>query len=396
MISSLPSPRAILSAMVAVLAATGPTMTNAQNLTGRHLASVLAAQQDMSVFRSFIYRFPDVFSDLPEQGVTVIAPNDFAFGKVGNWGDKTIEGIKASLRYHVIKAKAPIIVGAIPKGDSLSASTALDDPEWSNVTDGQQVILTKQPGGEVILTSGFATRGTVVVEDILFENGIVQIVDSVMHVPEPLESTARNAYSDIAAFLETLHATGLAENLASARDVTILAPHNAAFQHHAGTLHETTHDDLKRILRYHIIPGAVLHSWEFQNGSYLASAEENKSMTITRVGNWIFANSAQFLQTDILISNGIVHMVDDILNLDHAVADPDITPSDRVTADHVAPTSRSVITLEPTVDDAPWVYPRPSRPVITLEPKVDAAPRMHPGLVGLAVALVVGGLFVGV
>jgi uncharacterized surface protein with fasciclin (FAS1) repeats len=303
-------------------------------------------------------------------------------------------------------------MGSITNGNSIFAATTLTDPAFSNVTGGQQLILTKQPGGEVIFTSGFATHGTVVVEDIAFDSGIVQIVDSVMRVPEPLDSTVRNAYTDLTAFLGALHATGLADEAVAAKDVTILAPHNAAFQQLAGVLSNTPQDDLKRILHYHMVPDAVLHSWELQNGSSLISADGSRSMEITRLGNYIFANSAQFLQTDILLSNGLVQMVDNILSPDHAYARPDVTataqppvltPSGATVIGTAAPipfTSDLPCTTDcPETETADAKAATPTRGAAnTFTPEQDAAPSRCTGLVGVGMGawLAAGAFFLGV
>lgn len=338
--------------------------------------------------------------------VQIIAPNDFAFSKVGNWGGKSDEAMEAALEYHVITTL--ISTGSIGKGNSIFAATKLTDPAFTNVTGGQQLILTKQPGGEVVLTSGFATRGTIVVEDIAWVGGIIQIVDSVMRVPEPLDSTARNAYTDLTAFLGALHNTRLVDEVLAAKDVTVLAPRNAAFQQLAGVLSGKTKDELKHILHYHIVPDVVLHSWELQNGSSLISAEDSKDMEITRLGNYIFANSAQFLQTDILLSNGIVQMVDNILSPDHANARPDVTataqspvltPSGATATGTKAPV--------PFTSDLPCTSDCPETQTFVEQtpptraaspPKKDSAASRNSGLVavGLGVGLAAGALVVGI
>ena len=45
---------------------------------------------------------------------------------------------------------------------------------------GQSVLITMQPGREVVLTSGVGTRVTAVSTDIAFDGGLVQIVESLM------------------------------------------------------------------------------------------------------------------------------------------------------------------------------------------------------------------------
>lgn len=214
---------------------------------------------------------------------------------------------------------------SIEKGDSIWASTSLTDEKFSTVTGGQRLILTKQPGGEVVFTSGFATRGTVLVEDIKFDKGLVQVIDSVMRVPETLESTARSAYTDLTAFVGALYAADMIDELAKQKDVTIFAPRNAAFQQLAGTLGKMDKDKLKRVLQYHIVPGNLTHVWELKNASSLATADKGNKLTVTRHTNFIYINSAEIIQSDILISNGLVHMIDNVLNPDESDSRPDVT-----------------------------------------------------------------------
>lgn len=204
---------------------------------------------------------------------------------------------------------------SIIKGDSIWAPTLLTDPKFSPMKGGQRIILTKQPGGEVVLTSGFANRGTVVVEDVEWDKGLIQVTDSVMRVPEGLESTARNAYHDMTSFLGALFATGLYDEvILPAKEVTIFAPTNAAFQKLASTLPALSKDELKSVLRYHIVPGQVSQIWELRNESSLVTAEDKHSIRVLRHSNFIFVDAAQVLQADILVANGAVHLVDNVLN----------------------------------------------------------------------------------
>jgi uncharacterized surface protein with fasciclin (FAS1) repeats len=299
-----------------------PAVLFAPAAQAEDLESVLAGQTNLTIFQGLVKNHTDIFANLPK-GVTVAAPNDFAFMKLGNWGTYNESMIEATLKYHILKKT--IDMPSIVKGDSIWASTLLTDEKFSTVKDGQRLILTKQPGGEVVFTSGFATRGTVVVEDKSFDNGLVQIIDSVMRVPESLESTARSAYTDLTAFVGALYATDLMAELAKEKDVTIFAPRNAAFQQLAGALESMDKEKLKRILRYHIVPGSLSHVWELKNASTLATADNGNQVAITRHTNFVFVNSAEIIQTDILISNGLVHMIDNVLNPDENDARPDVT-----------------------------------------------------------------------
>jgi len=225
--------------------------------------------------------------------------------------------VRPTLQYHVLKRA--IHTDSVARGQHLVAKTRLD----LNITGGQPVILTKGPSGDVVFTSGFANRGTVVQENIPFDDGFVQIIDSVLRVPEGFEATTKNAYTDMSAFLGALHATGLIDEINAAKDITVFAPHNEAFQKLYPVFKKMSLGELKRVIRYHIVPGTVVHSWEFGNGTYL-EASDKTAIAITRHDHSIYANSAQFLQTDILISNGVVQMIDNCLSPNASKARPDV------------------------------------------------------------------------
>ncbi|KAL1840447.1 hypothetical protein VTJ49DRAFT_444 [Mycothermus thermophilus] len=309
MVHKLHAALAVLSAV-----AVSPAAVSAASLD-----SVLAGQANVTTFREILKKHSDIYGSLPK-GVTVVAPNDNAFLKLGDWDKWEEDRLKATLNYHILKNQ--VKMSPLDKGDSTWESTLLTDEKFTTVTDGQRLILTKQPGGEVVFTSGFANRGTIVAEDLSFDNGLVQIIDSAMRMPEDIESTARNAYTDLTSFVGALYATGLMSELAKLKDVTIFAPRNAAFQQLAGTLEGMDRELLKRVLRYHIVPGQVSHAWELKSGSELPSADNGNKVTITRHTNFIFANSAEIIQSDILISNGVVHLIDNVLNPDKAGARP--------------------------------------------------------------------------
>ncbi|KAK3995222.1 Periostin [Cladorrhinum sp. PSN332] len=312
--------------ILAILSAFLPTAVNAQSLD-----AILSKQPNLSTFRELVKTNAGIFTNLPK-GITVVAPNDDAFKRIGNWDQMRDNStlVAAILKYHIL----PKVVSmtSIIKGESAWSSSLLTDPAFSTVTGGQHLILTKQPDGKVVFTSGFATRGTVLAEDVSFDSGLVQVIDAVMRVPENLELTARNGYADdTTAFLGALFATGLMQELINKQtDLTIFAPRNSAFQHLAGSLAGLSAPDLKRILAYHIIRGSVSHAWELQNASSLVTAAaaangEKSSVAITLHTNFIFVNSAQVMQTDVLLSNGVVHIIDNVLDPDQARARPDVS-----------------------------------------------------------------------
>lgn len=215
-------------------------------------------------------------------------------------------------------------MSSIKDGASIFAPTLMDDPVYSNVTGGQNVIITHQPGDIFVVTSGIAARSTILETDVPFDSGLIQIVDSLMVTPARLETTARDAYTDLTSFVGALYATDLIAEFTNTPNITLFIPRNAAFQQLAGTFSNMATDDLKKVLRYHIATKMVVHSEDLMNGTKITMGDGNE-IHVTRFNNNIYVDSAQMIQTDILIANGVVQMIDNVLNPDKAAADPDVT-----------------------------------------------------------------------
>lgn len=221
-------------------------------------------------------------------------------------------------------------MSSLPVGDNF-ASTLLDNPTFANVTGGQQVLLSKQPSDDVVFTSGFANRGTIVEEDIPFTYGNIQVIDSVMKIPLSLSPTARDAYKDLISFLGASYSLDLYNEFNNMKNVTMFVPKFTAFQRLAGNFENMDRAAFRHVLRYHVVPGLVIHAWELTNDTTFPTYSKDKkgvteNLTVTRDGNNIYINSAQLVQTDMLISNGVVHMIDNVLSPSNWSARPDLGP----------------------------------------------------------------------
>lgn len=230
------------------------------------------------------------------------------------------------LEYHILQGT--VSTDAVPEGPTTFASTLLTDTAYTNVTGGQKVLINKQPGNVIVFTSGAGSRATLLDGDIAFRGGLIQVVDTLMVPPERLEPTMRVAYKDLTAFLAALYAADLVPSFADATNVTIFAPRNSAFQLLAGTLSGLSKDALARILKYHIVPGQVMLSPQLANGTNLTTSATDAAGNpikahVLRAGNNAYIDRSQLVQPDILVANGVVHMVDGVLNPDAPDVQPD-------------------------------------------------------------------------
>ncbi len=103
--------------------------------------------------------------------------------------------------------------------------------------------------------------------------------------------------------------------LNTATDLTIFAPYNDAFQKLGTTLSTLSTSELASLLEYHVVNGThfVGYSANLPNATVLKT-RQGGNLTITFASNSLFVNSARVLQEDILIANGVIHVIDNILN----------------------------------------------------------------------------------
>ncbi|MCC5663749.1 fasciclin domain-containing protein [Nostoc sp. CHAB 5784] len=117
--------------------------------------------------------------------------------------------------------------------------------------------------------------------------------------------------------IRAVQAAGLTEQLSAPGPYTIFAPTDAAFS----ALPKTTLDQLLqpankkqlvKLLAYHVIPGGIT-SQQLTSGQVKTIEGSPVKITVDRASNSITVNNAKVTQPDIPASNGIVHIVDQVL-----------------------------------------------------------------------------------
>ena len=162
--------------------------------------------------------------------------------------------------------------------------------------------------------SSLGTRCTVEAADIEFRGGLIHVVDNLLIPPERLEEAGDGF--ELNSFLGGLYKAGSMPGVAERKNVTIFAPQNKAFEAVAASLLDLDNEALEGTMGYHIIPDKVLASDSLTNGTRLPTLLESASVEVHQAGNNKYINSAQVIQPDILIANGILHIISDVLNPD--------------------------------------------------------------------------------
>lgn len=113
-----------------------------------------------------------------------------------------------------------------------------------------------------------------------------------------------------------VQAADLVETLKSEGPFTVFAPTDEAF----AKLPEGTIDDLLKpenkeklqaILLYHVVPGKVMAADVVNVTS--AKTANDMSLAVMVDGKTVKINEAQVIQTDIMTSNGVIHVIDTVL-----------------------------------------------------------------------------------
>ena len=115
------------------------------------------------------------------------------------------------------------------------------------------------------------------------------------------------------------------DSAAQTKDLTVFAPSNAAFEGIGATLQNLSDDALTKLLGYHIINATdfVGYTPSLTNGTTFRTMQGG-NLTVTKESNSLFVNSARILQSDILLKNGVMHVIDNVLspNATGAVPNP--------------------------------------------------------------------------
>jgi len=232
---------------------------------------------------------------------TVFAPTDDAFSVIPPavldmlLADPTGD-LTQILLYHVV--------------GSTALSTALSTGMMIETLQGDEVMVTISDGVVKI------NDATVVIADLLASNGVVHVVDAVIQaLPETVLEVVINSDSH-----NTLEAAVLAAGLDGAlsnpdASLTVFAPTDDAFSvippAVLDMLLADPTGDLTQILLYHVV-GSTALSTDLSTGMMIETLQGDEVM-VTITNGVVKINDATVVVADILTYNGVVHVVDAVI-----------------------------------------------------------------------------------
>lgn len=120
--------------------------------------------------------------------------------------------------------------------------------------------------------------------------------------------------------IDSLDAAGLTSTLKGAGPFTVFAPNDAA----AAKIPEDfgqeiikpeNKDKLARLLKYHVINGRAITSSQISGITLPIKQEmlDGGQITVSRDGNKLKINNATVVLADVMATNGVIHVIDEVL-----------------------------------------------------------------------------------
>jgi uncharacterized surface protein with fasciclin (FAS1) repeats len=276
------------------------------------IAAIVSSDPDYSLLKIALKK-TDLTGTLDKPGTfTVFAPDNKAFAAAGFPDASAVNGapvdvLKSILLYHVIGST--IKAGDIPVADNTAVTTL----------NGKDVYVTKKDGKVSV------NGANVVKADILASNGVIHAIDKVLVPPsgnivEVAQGNPNFTYLVAAVLRASQGATNVAALLTGDGPLTVFAPTNQAFIN-AGfptieSINAADPDALTTILAYHVIAARVFSS-NLVDGSTPATVN-GETVTISlsggaKVKGKSNSSASNIVITDLVATNGVVHVIDQVL-----------------------------------------------------------------------------------
>jgi uncharacterized surface protein with fasciclin (FAS1) repeats len=163
-----------------------------------------------------------------------------------------------------------------------------------------------------------------------FKGGIIYPIDDVLNIPRGVSYELNNKAANATNFLLALGRAGLLEEVESLDQVTIFAPEDSAFQTVENSIDSLSKADLTAMLKYHIVPNNISYSTGLKNGTTFETMEgQDIKINIPRR---TFIQNARVVQTDVLVKNGVVHIIDQVMSPKFTPVAKNITAGDSMPA----------------------------------------------------------------
>ena len=275
----------------------------------------IAADQHYSFLTAAINKagLANALNDNSKEGLTLFAPSNDAFMAAGFTSVADLAKVpdsvlKKILLYHVLGTR--VLAAQIPQASNSEVTTLNTQPIYATRTSDNKVFINGVP---------------VVKADIVCTNGVIHEINRVLlPATGTIVQTAINNPDLsllVAAVLRASQgSTDVASVLSGTGPFTVFAPTNQAFINagfaDANAINAADPNTLTPILTYHVIAGRIFSS-DLTDGATPATVNGATVTISLSAGAQVKGNgnstASNITATDIVASNGVVHIIDQVL-----------------------------------------------------------------------------------
>ncbi|KAH7202637.1 FAS1 domain-containing protein [Fusarium oxysporum] len=343
------------------------SLANAQDVS-ENLAGAIADYDSLSLFRSLLGAAPQVLVEtLSSQGsnVTILIPTNNAIksylkdSSISDITELNQTMLQVFFSYHTMAASLSSTDFDVSRG--LSVPTLLKSEEFNNRTAGPQIQsqFGNNADGQVVFASrvrkGKRANGDISGAIVNLRAGEeqnikmtavdgswgeknasrFQIVDKVLLPPLSCSQTVHAADDKRLTGLNgALIKAGLWPALDASKNVTCLAPSTQAFKDAGSPDVELSKDDLSGALLAHTL-NEVTYSNYLRDGQVIGTLNKTE-VRVRIIDNDIFFNNAKVIEANVLTNNGLIHILDSVIQ---AGGKPSETSTGTSTAETASATS---------------------------------------------------------
>ncbi|KAI1211235.1 FAS1 domain-containing protein [Annulohypoxylon truncatum] len=286
-----------------------------------------------SKFATFIQSDPEVLQlFLSGQVGTVFAPSDVGYdietllGRDLSATDRRAAAFQSSRATTTLESSSRSIPGSILETNAQTpllggqGQRIVIDTRPLNLTSPtkrwmQPSFLRRQSNGTtpslLRISSGLGKITNVIKGDIPYSGGLIHITDSYFTEPESLSSTAQ--FTGQTAFASLLSRSNTTSTLQNTQSVTVFLPSNAAFSASNSSL------PAAQLVSNHVVAGSVAYLPDLKDGDVLKTQQGETLAISVRAGRY-YVNGGLITQANLILENGVAHVVNKVLTPTPAVA----------------------------------------------------------------------------
>ena len=193
----------------------------------------------------------------------------------------------------------------------------------SDLSNGQEIETLVGKNIRVSINNNgiFINDAKVIAADIRTDNGVVHVLDAVLIPPTTVGDILADR-DDMNNLNLLLFLAGLDAAVNGEGPLTVFAPNDEAFDKAPEALIEyatANLENLNNLLLFHAVPALALSS-DLSNGQSIITVN-GKTLLVTINNDGVFINNAKVIEADLVADNGVVHVIDEVLDITSSLYD---------------------------------------------------------------------------